>query len=152
MKQNLILLAIIFVIGLSACTEDKSMDWKIINDHWAAVHAADSGFVKTASGLQYKVNFPAWQYDPKPNVNSYVKVNYKGKLVDGTVFETNSGAWISLATAVSGWKEGITKMHLGSKYVFYIPSALGYGTSTTNSAIPANSILIFEVELLEISN
>jgi FKBP-type peptidyl-prolyl cis-trans isomerase len=151
MKQNLILFAIVLVVGLSACTEDKYMDWKIINDHWYAVHKNDAQFT-TPSGLQYDTIFTGWKYDPKPNVNSDVKVNYTGKLVDGTVFDSGTAVWLPLSTVVAGWKEGVTKMHLGAKYKFYIPSALGYGTSTSDPKIPANSILIFDIELLEISN
>ena len=117
MRQNLILFAIVLVVGLSACTEDKSMDWKIINDHWFAAHKNDAKFT-TPSGLQFDTIYSAWKDDPKPNVNSYVKVNYTGKLVDGKVFDTGTAVWLQLSSAVAGWKEGIVKMHLGAHYIF----------------------------------
>ena len=151
MKQILILLAIVFVVGLSACTEDKSMDWKIINDQWFAKHKNDAKF-STASGLQYDTIFTAWKHDPQPNAYSRVKAVCTGKLVDETVFQKKDTLLLDLPNIVSGLQEGLKKMHLGAKYKFYIPSSLGYGTDTSRPNIPANSILIFEIELLEIQN
>jgi FKBP-type peptidyl-prolyl cis-trans isomerase FklB len=151
MKQNLILLAIVFVVGLSACTEDKYMDWKIINDQWFAKHKNDAKF-STASGLQYDTIFTAWKFDPRPNENSYVKIHYKEKLVDETVFMTDSNTWVNLSTAPAGFREGLLKMHIGAKYKFYIPAALGYNAAVVKPIIPINSISIFEVQLLEIIN
>jgi FKBP-type peptidyl-prolyl cis-trans isomerase len=152
MKQNLILLAIVFVVGLSACTEDQSMDWKIINDHWAALHQNDSGFVQTASGLQYCVVHNGFSNDRSPSSVSKIVVKYSGKLVDGTVFGSGTRDTMYFSSVVAGWQEGLKKMHEGSVYKFHIPSSLGYGTSTSNPAIPANSILIFDVTLLEVIN
>jgi FKBP-type peptidyl-prolyl cis-trans isomerases 1 len=153
MKQISIgfLLTFLLLIIFSSCKEDKWADWKLLNDQWYAKHKTDSGFVTTSTGLCYQVIHQG--YLRKPNANSYVVLTYKGKLIDGSVFdegtETNMGLVSSL---VSGMQEGLEKMNNGGTYRFYIPSSLGYGTSSSYSAIPPNSVLIFDVYLVDSYN
>ncbi len=82
-----------------------------------------------------------------------MKVHYEGKLVDGTVFDSSyqRGEPITfpLSRVVSGWKEGLQPMPVGSEYNLYVPAELGYGERAMG-AIPSNSTLVFRVELLEI--
>jgi FKBP-type peptidyl-prolyl cis-trans isomerase FkpA len=112
-----------------------------------------SGVVTTASGLQYKV----LRQGPgaKPNATDIVKVNYKGSLLDGTVFDSsydrNEPIDFPLNQVVPGWSEGVGLMTVGSKYQFWIPSALAYGETGSPPAIGPNATLVFEVELLETS-
>jgi FKBP-type peptidyl-prolyl cis-trans isomerase len=111
------------------------------------------GVVTTASGLQYQV-LQAGK-GPKPGPDDTVRVNYKGTLLDGTVFDDSAQhggpAEIPLAQVVPGWQEGIALMPVGSKYRFWIPASLGYGESgTPGGPIPPNATLVFEVELLGI--
>ena len=111
------------------------------------------GVTTTASGLQYQVI--AAGKGPRPKPTDTVRVNYKGMLLDGTVFDDSSQhggpAQIPLAQVVPGWQEGIALMPVGSKYRFWIPSELGYGESgTPGGPIPPNATLVFEVELLGI--
>jgi FKBP-type peptidyl-prolyl cis-trans isomerase FkpA/FKBP-type peptidyl-prolyl cis-trans isomerase FklB len=118
-----------------------------------AENAKKPGVVTTDSGLQYLVIEPG--KGDKPTTEDTVRVNYKGSLLDGTVFDDSSQhggpAEFPLAQVVPGWQEGIVLMPVGSKYRFWIPSDLGYGeTGTPGGPIPPNSTLVFEVELLDI--
>ena len=107
----------------------------------------------TESGLQYQVITEGKGARPKPT--DTVRVNYKGTLLDGTVFddtaEHGGAAELPLDQVVPGWQEGIALMPVGSKYRFWIPAKLGYGErGTPGGPIPPNATLAFEVELLDI--
>jgi FKBP-type peptidyl-prolyl cis-trans isomerase FkpA/FKBP-type peptidyl-prolyl cis-trans isomerase FklB len=112
------------------------------------------GVETTASGLQYQVLQAATGAKPKPT--DVVRVNYKGTLLDGTVFDDSSqhggAAEVPLSRVVPGWQEGIAMMPIGSKYRFWVPANLGYGErGTPGGPIPPNATLVFEVELLDIA-
>ncbi|MBK8144619.1 MAG: FKBP-type peptidyl-prolyl cis-trans isomerase [Bacteroidetes bacterium] len=93
-------------------------------------------------------------------------MNYRGKLLDGTTFDSNIDSAFNHMTpfefplgvnrVIRGWDEGVALLPLGSKATFYIPSRLGYaaqavpGNPNNPKGIPANSILIFDVELTNI--
>lgn len=110
------------------------------------------GVITTASGLQYEVLKKADGAQPK--ADDVVSVHYEGKLVDGTVFDSSiqRGAPIDLPVGgvIPGWVEGLQLMHVGEKYKLYIPSELAYGAQSPSPMIPANSVLVFELELLSI--
>lgn len=105
----------------------------------------------TPSGLQYEVMTQG--AGAKPGPTDTVTVNYLGTLTNGTEFDNSykRGSSISFALngVIKGWTEGLQLMPVGSKYKFYIPQQLGYGLNDMGS-IPAGSVLIFEVELLDI--
>ena len=155
MKRNslFILFISLFIIILPACQEDEWADWKLKNDLYMEQlikdhKGIDSTFYMTNSGLCYQVIIPGWNYNRKPSKTDYVKVSYTGKLVDGSVFDSNSKVILDMTELVKGWQEGLTKMNGGAKYRFYIPSRLGYDTLSTRSAIPPHSTLIFDVDLI----
>ena len=107
----------------------------------------------TESGLQYEVIRAAEGDSPKST--DTVTVHYHGTLIDGTVFdssvERDSPASFGVHQVIPGWTEGIQLMKPGSKFVFYIPHELAYGPNPNpRSGIKPYSLLIFEVELLEI--
>lgn len=106
---------------------------------------------QTESGLQYKIVKQGT--GNKPKATDKIKFHYKGSLLDGTVFDSSYDRGQPLTGGVNqfikGWIEGLQLMPEGSKYIFYIPSNLGYGNQQAGS-IPPGSVLIFEVELLEI--
>jgi len=110
------------------------------------------GVTTTESGLQYEV---IKQGDgAQPTVDDVVTVHYEGSLVDGTVFDSSikRGSPIDLPVGgvIPGWVEGLQLMHVGDKYKLYIPSELAYGEQSPSPLIPANSVLIFDLELLGI--
>jgi FKBP-type peptidyl-prolyl cis-trans isomerase FkpA len=121
------------------------------NESFLADNAKREGVQTTESGLQYEVLRDG--SGPKPHVTDTVTVNYKGTLIDGTVFDSSydrgQPATFPLMQVVPGWRQGIPLMPVGSKYKLYIPPELGYG-SQDKGTIPPNSVLIFEVELLGI--
>ena len=139
-------LLLVITLTLASCEEDKYADWKILNQQWIEKHKDDVGFNQTESGLCYKVIHQGEM--GKPDVNSIITVKYKGTLIDGTVFDKNDNFTQSLASLVRGWVEGVRKMNVGGKYIFYIPSDLGYGDEAYGD-IPPYSTLIFEIELLD---
>jgi FKBP-type peptidyl-prolyl cis-trans isomerase len=110
------------------------------------------GVITTESGLQYEIITKG--DGPVPDENSVVSVFYEGKLVDGTIFDSNydtgDTATFSVNGVIAGWTEGLQLMPVGSTYMLYLPSNLGYG-ERENGPIPANSTLIFKVELLDVS-
>ena len=92
----------------------------------------------------------------KPNKGQNVSVHYKGMLLDGTVFDSSyqRGEPISFSVGIgqviAGWDEGIQMLNEGTKARFVIPSDLAYGPNGNPPSIPGNSVLEFEIELLEI--
>jgi len=116
-------------------------------------NAKKAGVTVTASGLQYEVITAA--DGPKPKAEEKVRVKYKGTFIDGTEFDSteksNGGEPVEfmLNQVIKGWTEGVQLMGVGSKFKFTIPAALGYGDRDVGP-IPANSTLLFEVELIGI--
>jgi len=115
-------------------------------------YLTDSNLVaqSTKSGLHYIIeqegngNFPI--------STSQVKVRYTGKFLNDTIFDTNmsdpDGSVFNLnGGVINGWKEGIPLFSVGGKGKLFVPSGLGYGSSTFFD-IPANSVLIFDIELV----
>ncbi|MBN2487140.1 MAG: FKBP-type peptidyl-prolyl cis-trans isomerase [Bacteroidales bacterium] len=133
---------------------DKIEDEKRINEgkDFLAKNKEKAGVVETASGLQYKVIKEG--SGRQPHDSSFVKVNYKGTLLNGKVFDSSydrgEPAQFRLDQVIRGWTEGLQLMKEGSVYEFYIPSELGYGNRAMSEDLKANSTLIFEVELLEV--
>lgn len=110
-----------------------------------------TGVKTTASGLQYEVLKEG--SGVKPTAADTVEVNYAGTLLDGTEFDNSykRGQPISfpLSGVIRGWTEALQLMPVGSKYKLYIPHALAYGMND-NGPIPGGSVLVFEVELLNV--
>ena len=111
------------------------------------------GVITTSSGLQYKILTEG--IGAIPDEKARVKVNYRGTLIDGTEFDSsykdnnNAPSIFRVNQVIKGWTEALTLMPTGSKWMLYIPQDLAYG-SMAQYNIPPFSVLIFEVELLEI--
>ena len=101
----------------------------------------------TASGLQYTIVAEGADYKVQPQ--DTVWVNYKGTLLDGTVFDENDSTEFVANRVIRGWTEGLGLLGEGGKATFYIPSDLAYG-SRGNRGIEPNSTLIFDVEILKV--
>jgi FKBP-type peptidyl-prolyl cis-trans isomerase FklB len=110
------------------------------------------GVVELPSGLQYEILTEG--IGPKPGPTSTVTCHYHGTLIDGTVFDSsvNRGKTASfpLNMVIKGWTEGLQLMGTGSKWRFFIPPNLAYGTRQASPVIGPNSTLIFDVELFSI--
>lgn len=111
-----------------------------------------NGIKETPSGLQYEVI--TMGTGPLPADTSEVKVHYDGFLLNGFKFDSSRDrgepASFPLNRVIRGWTEGVQLMPVGSRFKFYIPFQLGYGEQGASDAIPGGSLLIFDVELLEI--
>ena len=151
MIRKIIAFSLLLVIA-SSCSKTPDVvdygpiDKKIIQDYLVAksVTNADS----TASGLYYIIQKSGGT--THPTLNSEVTVNYKGYLVDGTVFDSSiAGTPVKfpLYRLIYGWQEGLQLIGAGGKMTLFVPSALGYGATPTGK-IPANSVLIFDLELV----
>ena len=107
---------------------------------------------KTESGLHYIIEKEGTGEHPK--LESHVKVHYEGTLLDGTKFDSsydrNQPAHFPLNRVVKGWQEGIQFLKAGGVGTLIIPSGLAYGKQAMGKNIPANSVLVFKVELLEV--
>jgi FKBP-type peptidyl-prolyl cis-trans isomerase FkpA len=141
---------LLIFLAISGCNKKKistqaAEDEKIITDYIARY---GWNAQSTGSGLYYYIQSPGT--GTQPTASSTVKVKYTGMLEDGTVFDQSSqGATFSLNSVIQGWKEGIPYFKEGGKGYLLIPSALGYG-SQASGKIPANSVLIFQVELVDV--
>jgi len=112
---------------------------------------AKDGVVTLDSGLQYKVVEAG--SGKSPAASDRVKVNYRGTLIDGTEFDSSFArgvpAEFGVGQVIKGWTEALQLMKEGGKWQLYIPAALAYGEAS-RPKIPGNSVLIFDVELLEV--
>ena len=117
-------------------------------------NAKRDGVKTTASGLQYEIVTKAEGAQPK--ATDVVSVHYEGRLTDGKVFDSSiqRGSPIDLPVSgvIPGWVEALQLMHVGEKAKLYIPSELAYGAQSPSPAIPANSVLVFDLELLSIKD
>lgn len=145
--------------ALSAFEEFKqAKDAREAEEKAALQNQLDSiskGFKETESGLRYQIIQEGQGIKAKKG--DIVKVHYKGSLVDGKVFDSSYSRKQPIEFAlgkgqvIAGWDEGIQLLQVGSKARFVIPSELGYGNQSVGGGlIPANSILIFDVELVAV--
>ncbi|RYZ52534.1 MAG: peptidylprolyl isomerase, partial [Sphingobacteriales bacterium] len=115
---------------------------------------------RAASGLYYVMSAPGSGNTPKPG--QAVTVNYTGKTIDGTTFDTNLDPQfghaepftfvIGQGQVIQGWDEGVAMMRKGGKAKLFVPSGLAYGPNSPAPTVPPNSILIFDVEVLKIED
>jgi FKBP-type peptidyl-prolyl cis-trans isomerase len=112
------------------------------------------GVITTPSGLQYQIIKEGSGASIKES--DQVKVHYRGTLIDGTEFDSsyarNQPAVFAVNGVIPGWTEGLQLMKIGGKYRIWIPSKLAYGTRGAGQTIGPNTLLIFDVEPLEIAN
>lgn len=102
--------------------------------------------VTTASGLRYRDVVVGTGAEPSSSTAT-VRVNYVGRLLNGTRFDGNNGTSFRLDQVIAGWTEGLASMRVGGHRQLVIPANLAYG-GTARPGIPANSTLVFDVELL----
>ena len=142
----------IFYFNRNSTNKKVALENIAVGKDFLAKNKTNEDVLETASGLQYQV-LQKGEGSAHPSSSSTVKVHYHGMLLDGTVFDSSveRDAPISfpLNQVISGWTEGVQLMVVGDKFKFFIPAELGYGNRATGKITPG-SLLIFEVELLEI--
>ena len=170
MKKFLALaMTAVLLTGMSSCngnsssssenTEETIPDYgqqikdnKTLGREFLEENAKKDSVVQTASGLQYQVLKEGKGIKPGPT--DEVTVHYTGWLLDGTVFDSSvergEPATFPLDKVIPGWTEGLQLMSEGSRYKFFIPSELAYGSKGAGNQILPNSTLIFDVELLKV--
>ena len=145
---------------LSACgrTEDpaKALETSArAADFYLQANARKEGVVTLPSGLQYEVMQSGPPGGESPDSNDWVKVDYEGKLTDGTVFDSSFGrgapAIFSPDGVVPGWTEALQRMKVGDEWILYVPPSLGYGVQGGPPVIPPNAVLVFRLRLLDVA-
>ena len=131
--------------------EEGETNLKKADEFLAKNKKENSDIKETPTGLQYRVLREG--NGDSPVAEDRVKVHYAGKLIDGTQFDSSyergDPTEFGLNQVIKGWTEGLQLMKVGAKYEFFIHPKIAYG-SRPRPTIPANSVLIFEVELLDI--
>jgi FKBP-type peptidyl-prolyl cis-trans isomerase len=121
-------------------------------DDFLAANKGKEGVVTLPSGLQYKILTQGT--GPKPTASDSVVCNYRGKLINGTEFDSSykrgQPATFPVGGVIKGWTEALQLMPVGSKWQLFVPSDLAYGARGAGQDIGPNATLIFEVELISI--
>lgn len=152
MKKILLLITMIVCgLGLTSCSKDED-DYEQQCKEFLDKNAKREGVKVTSSGLQYEVLEEGNGKSPSA-VDNIVRCHYEGRLIDGTVFDSSykrgEPSEFALNQVIKGWTEGLQLMKEGSKYRFYIPYYLAYGSRGIGN-IPPYAALIFDVELIEV--
>jgi len=145
-----------FVLTQTACQKDSFDPVKqAAQDEEAIKNFINTnklqGFQRDASGVYYQVTKPGTGTDTY-SANTSVTVTYTGRLLNGSVFDQSANAvTFKLGQVIAGWQIGVPKIQKGGHVRILVPSAYGYGNASTGP-IPANAVLDFDIELLDVKN
>jgi FKBP-type peptidyl-prolyl cis-trans isomerase FkpA len=156
MKKHILILSLLLAV-FASCKKDKApfdaaaqavKDEAAIQAYLAAnpnIHAT-----KDDKGVYYQIITEGTGSNPK--ATNTVTVNYVGKLLNGSEFDSGSGLTVSLSgNVIAGWKSGLLHSKVGSRILLIIPSGLAYGNSSPSPKIPANSVLAFTIDVLGVN-
>lgn len=151
MKRTALLLCL-FAFVAFACDDQKTQSQ--IDRETIETYLSENNIdaIEDPSGIWYAVTEEGTG-EARPGPNSSVEVRYRGYFTDGTTFDQSPGdntAEFQLAGTIIGWRIGIPLMRKGEKTTFFIPSGLGYGFFGSGN-VPPNTVLIFDVELVNFS-
>ncbi len=152
MLKRKIALTLCAALAVTACARKEAA--ADAGKAFLSVNARAPGVHVTASGLEYKIlrSGPATGLRPKPA--DEVKVNYEGRLLDNSVFDSSyargAPAVMTVGELVPGWIEALKLMRPGDIWQIWVPPVLGYGDHSTGP-IPPNSVLVFKLELIDIA-
>ena len=152
---GLLVLSIVVLMMQSCGGQEYLFDWQeqFVKDLEVIDEYLEDNNIEakaSRSGLRYVVH--DYGTGPSPVYGQAVIVHYEGRLIDGTVFDSTLGeepAEFVVGSLIDGFDEGLSYIGEGGSISLYIPSRLGYGNKETSS-IPANSVLFFDVELINI--
>ena len=151
-----VLIALIFVeckdddaiVPMQPAANQRQIDSELIQEY-----IMDNGLDadSTSSGLHYVIEEEG--NGEHPNLQSQITINYTGTLLNGDAFDSSNGNPVTfkLNQLIEGWKEGIPYFSEDGAGLLLIPSHLAYGSSTLGGTIPSNSVLVFEIELIEVN-
>lgn len=128
------------------CTTVKPQD----EENQILAYASANGITATrhTSGLYYQIIDAG--SGASPTINSKVTVEYVGKLLNGNIFDQSSSYSQMLHQLIEGWQIGIPLIKKGGRIKLIIPSSLAYGCNGSGTAIPANSVLYFDIWLTDL--
>lgn len=137
---------------MSRKKNNKTNVYKEANEAFLRQKSFEEGIHVLDNGVMYRV-LEEGRGTLRPKPSSIVYVNYTGRLIDGTVFDTTEGqplpALFLVRDLIMGWQIVLTRMHEGDKWEVFIPAKWGYGAMKMDD-IPAHSTLVFEIELVKI--
>lgn len=148
------ILAVISFFVLCACAQDGPNIKQIENMQFFIDNKKNSGVIEIEPGLQYSVIKKGDLSGPNPSLNNIISAHFHGTLTNGEVFWSSLDSEplkIELSKLIIGCQKIISLMKKGDKWMAYIDPTMAYGEEG-RSGIPSNSILIFEIELLEIQS
>jgi peptidylprolyl isomerase/FKBP-type peptidyl-prolyl cis-trans isomerase FklB len=147
-KLTLVLAA---TLALAACHKTLP-DQTDASKVFLAKTATQPGVKVLPSGLMVQVVRSGPPEGLRPQAGDEVKVNYEGKLIDGTVFDSSfqrgQPAAFGVKGVIKGWQEALQLMRPGDEWIVYVPSKLGYGDEGANGVIPPGAALVFRIQLL----
>ena len=147
-EQDIVMLIQSYLRDRMAYESERSLEE---GEKFLAANKEKEGVVETESGLQYKIEVEGAGISPEET--DTVEVNYEGRLIDGTVFDSSydrgESVRFPLNRVIKGWTEGLTYAKEGGKIQLYVPAELGYG-QRGSGPIPGNSTLIFDIELVKV--
>lgn len=132
---------------IGAAQRDDSAATALITADAIKYAATQPGVMTTESGLKYK-QLSAGEGE-RPKAEDTVLVGYEGRLLNGRIFDSNPQASFPVAGVVPGFGEALRLMQKGGTYRVWIPPTLGYGERGAGDAIPPNSWLVFDVQLID---
>lgn len=150
--SSLVILSLIIFLS-SSCNKDTSCTPKTVASEVATMQnfANTNGMtvLTHSSGMLYQIINPGSGLTP--TLTSRVSVRYTGKLMNGTIFDSNTGVPVQflLNQVVAGWQLGLPLIKKGGTIRLIIPSSLAYGCNATGP-IPGDSVLYFEIELVDV--
>ena len=153
MLKTRILLGLFLIVGaFSSCKKDLSPEKQASKDDGLIVDFIAKNSIlatKHSSGIYYQVITPG--SGNTVSVNNTVYVTYEGKLLNGSVFDKSTSTInFPLSNVIAGWQIGIPLIKKGGRIRLIIPSGLAYGSKSPGAGIPANSVLDFTVDLIDV--
>lgn len=152
--MNKILIGFLISLILISCTQDGPNIKQLQNLQFFIDNKIDTEIIEIEPGLQYKILQKGSKEGKFPELDEVIVAHFHGTLTNGEVFWSSLETQpleIELSKLIIGCQKIISKMRIGDKWIVYIDPSMAYGEEG-RPGIPSNSILVFEIELLEIKN